>query len=71
MARSEPAICACDMLKVYFIVILFASYGALRRTHSQLKGELGEFQVYFRKIPLYQQKFLVVSVLYNSLWLRI
>jgi len=31
-----------------------------------LKGELGEFQIYFRKIHLYQQKFLVVSVLSNS-----
>jgi len=32
------------------------------------KGELGEFQIYFRKISLHQQKFLVVSVL-NSPWL--
>jgi len=34
-----------------------------------LKGELGEIQVYFRKIPLYQQKFLMVSVLSSSPWL--
>jgi len=35
--------------------------------HSVLiKGELGELQIYFRKIPLHQQKFLVVLVLSNS-----
>jgi len=34
-----------------------------------LKGELGELKIYFRKIPLHQQKFLVVSVLSNSPWL--
>jgi len=34
-----------------------------------LKGELGELQIYFRKIPLHQRKFLVVSVLSNSPWL--
>jgi len=28
-----------------------------------MKGELGEFKSYFRKITLHQQKFLVVSVL--------
>jgi len=33
------------------------------------KGELQEFEFYFRKIPLHQQKFLVVSVLSNSPWL--
>jgi len=33
------------------------------------KGELGEFQIFFRKIPLHQQKFLVVSVLSNLRWL--
>jgi len=33
------------------------------------KGELGEFEFYFRKIPLHQQKILVVSVLSNSTWL--
>jgi len=27
-----------------------------------VKGELGEVEFYFRKIPLHQQKFLVVSV---------
>jgi len=32
-----------------------------------LKGELGEIQIYFRNIPLHQQKFLVVSVLFNSI----
>jgi len=35
----------------------------------QLKGELGELQIYVRKILLYQQKFLVVLVLSNSPWL--
>jgi len=35
----------------------------------QVKEELGDFQIYFRKIPLHQQKFLVVSVLSNSSWL--
>jgi len=34
-----------------------------------LKGELGGFQIYFRKIPLHQQKFLVVWVFSNSPWL--
>jgi len=34
-----------------------------------LKGKLGELQFYFKKILLHQQKFLVVSVLSNSLWL--
>jgi len=34
-----------------------------------IKGELGELQIYFRKIPLHQQNFLVVSVLSNSPWL--
>jgi len=40
-----------------------------RETMQHIKGELGEFQIYFRKIPLYQQNFLVVSVLSNSPWL--
>jgi len=31
-----------------------------------IKGEQGEFQIYFRKLSLHQQKFLVVSVLSNS-----
>jgi len=35
---------------------------------KHLKGELGELQIYFRKIPLHQQKFLAVS-LTNSPWL--
>jgi len=34
-----------------------------------LKGELRELEFYFRKIPLHQQKFLVVSVPSNSPWL--
>jgi len=34
----------------------------------QIKVEL-EFQIYFRKITLHQQKFLVVLVLSNSPWL--
>jgi len=33
-----------------------------------LKGELGELELFFRKLPLHQQKFLVVSVLSNSPW---
>jgi len=32
------------------------------------KGKLGELQLYFRKLPLHQQNFLVVSVLSNSPW---
>jgi len=31
-----------------------------------LKGELGEIHIYFRKVFLHQQKFLVVSVLSYS-----
>jgi len=34
-----------------------------------IKGELGELEFYFRKIPRHQQKFLVVLVLSNSPWL--
>jgi len=37
--------------------------------YYNIKGELGELEFYFKKIPLHQQKFLVVSVLSNSLWL--
>jgi len=37
--------------------------------YLQFKGELGELQIYFRKIPLHQQNFSVVSILSNSLWL--
>jgi len=37
-----------------------------RGSSKNLKGELGEFQIYFRKIPLHQQNILVVSVLPNS-----
>jgi len=32
--------------------------------NNKVKGELGELEFYFRKIPLHQQKFLVVSVLF-------
>jgi len=35
----------------------------------KVKGELGELEFYFRKISLHQQKFLVVSILFNSSWL--
>jgi len=31
--------------------------------------EIGELQIYFRKIPLHQQKFLVVSFFFNLRWL--
>jgi len=31
---------------------------------NQVKGELGELQIYFIQIPLHQQKFLVVLVLF-------
>jgi len=37
--------------------------------HLTIKGEIGELQFYFRKIPLHQQKFLVVSVFSNLPWL--
>jgi len=36
---------------------------------NNIKVELGELEFYFRKIPLHQQKFLVVSVLSNLPWL--
>jgi len=52
----------------YFIFIyLFLLRGFLIKL---FKGELGELQIYFRKIPLHQKKILVVSVLSNSPWLR-
>jgi len=35
-----------------------------------VKGVLGELQIYFWKIFLHQQQFLVVSVLSNSPWFR-
>jgi len=35
-----------------------------------LEGELGVIQIYFRKILLHQQKFLVVSILSNAPWLQ-
>jgi len=38
-------------------------------SNSRLKGELGELKFYFIKVPLHQQKFLVVSVLSDSPWL--
>jgi len=34
-----------------------------------LKGELEVIQIYFRKMPLHQQKFLVVLVLSTLPWL--
>jgi len=40
-----------------------------RDTRQGVKGELGEFQIYFRKIPLHQQKLLVVLLFSNSPWL--
>jgi len=36
------------------------------RNMQAFKGKLGELQFYFRKKPLHQQKFLVVSFLSNS-----
>jgi len=42
------------------------SYHNIARSAHFVKRELGEFQIYFIKIPLHQQKFLVVSVLSNS-----
>jgi len=36
---------------------------------TELKGELGKLQFYFRKILLHQQTFLVISVLSNLPWL--
>jgi len=35
----------------------------------KFRSPIGELEFYFRKIPLHQQKFLVVSVLSNSPWL--
>jgi len=40
-----------------------------RKTQKPLKGELGELEFYFRKIPLHQQKILVVPVLSDLPWL--
>jgi len=39
-----------------------------QKKNSKVKGEIGELEFYFRKIPMHQQKFLVVSVLSNSLF---
>jgi len=36
---------------------------------NQLKGELEELQIYFRKLPVHQQNFLVISVHSNLPWL--
>jgi len=36
---------------------------------KEIKGELRQIQIYFGKIPLHQQKVLMVSVLSNSPWL--
>jgi len=38
---------------------------------SNLTAEQEIIQFYFRKIPLHQQKFLVVSIFSYSLWLQI
>jgi len=57
---------------IVFLAILNLSLYILDKSHACdtfFKGELGELRFYFRKIPLYHQKFLVVSVLSNSLWL--
>jgi len=42
----------------------------LRKVYARklVKGKLG-VQIYFRKIPLHQQEFLVFSILFNSPWL--
>jgi len=45
------------------------SMGGETCTFFNHNGKLEEFQIYFRKIPLQQQTFLVVSVLSNSPWL--
>jgi len=39
--------------------------------YNAIKGELGELEFYFRKIPLHQQKFLVVSVEKFEKWIKI
>jgi len=45
------------------------SYSWTSTFHVALfKGELGELEFYFRRIPLHPQKFLLVSVLSNSPW---
>jgi len=54
---------------LYGIPVIGIEYRPTDCIVKTFKGKLGEFQIYFRKIPLYQLKFLVVSVLSNSLWL--
>jgi len=41
----------------------------LKSLKNLLKAEQRVIQFYFRKIPLHQQRFLVVSIFYNSPWL--
>jgi len=54
----------------FILKIFFFSISKLNSRKLEFKGELGEFQIYLRKIPLHQQNFLLVSVLSNSLQLR-
>jgi len=50
--------------------INFPQLCCLRRTRQNpFKEEVGELQIYFRKIPQHKQKFLVIYVLYYSSWL--
>jgi len=41
----------------------FNDFIVCERGFGLFKGELGELEFYFRKIPLHQQNFLVISVL--------
>jgi len=41
----------------------------IRALVLKFKGEQGVIQFHFRKIPLHQQKFFLVTVLSNSPWL--
>jgi len=54
---------SCDIILT--LIQLIGAFPNLQRIMS-VKGELGELQIYFRKILLHQQKFLVVSILSNS-----
>jgi len=77
MAYNSAASNKCLQFKLalflYFIGILFSIYSLfstqLRLFFGVIKAKQGVIQFYFRKISLHQQKFLVVSVLFNSLWL--
>jgi len=59
------------LISIQLLILLTCNLWACHNTlHDYIiKGKLGEFQIYFRKIPLHQQKFFVVSVLSNSPWL--